>query len=263
MGKARKPLVALFVALVAFFVFVGATRFYINQNVELLSVVAAAEPVPPRTRIEASKLKITHIPKGYAPKDFAPTVDIFVNESYFTGEIGLNAGEILTRSKVFTDENIAHSHTLTLAPDETILGISTDLVRSAGASVYPGSRVRALAYVAPRQDSWQNTSDSSRVEVIFDNLRVVGTVNTEANDTSTQEQRGRVPSVIKIAVTHEQERVLIRYQEEHRVWFTVLPENYKPDPKLEDFFKRAAQLPDPITKEDPKESEPGLIRSFN
>lgn len=238
MSKARKPVVALIIAFVVFVSFVGATRFYISQNVDLVSVVAANDSIPPRTQIGPNMLKVIEIPRGYAPDDAAPNVNVFQDEVYYTGELGLHAGEIITKEKVFTEDAMAQAHTLTLAPNETILGISTDLVRSAGASIYPGSKVRALAYVEPVKEGWDGVIEPSRVEVIFDNIRVVGIINSEAHDTSDLEQRGRVPSVVKIAVTPEQERILIQYQEEHRVWFTVLPEGYVPDPNIEDYYVR-------------------------
>ncbi len=238
MNKARKPLVAILIALIIFISFVGATRYYINQNVNLVHVVAAAEPIPPRTEIHPEKLKVIQVPQGHVPDDAAPNTNIFSEEVYYTGEIGLHPGEIITKQKVFTEDNIAYSHTLTLDPDETILGVSTDLVRSAGASVYPGSRIRALAYIPPYENRQEERTEPSRVEIIFDNLKVVGVVNMEALDTSQQEQRGKIPAVIKLAVTPEQERVLIGYQEGYRVWFTILPENYEPDPEIEDYYYR-------------------------
>ncbi len=230
MSKIRKPIVALIIALIVFIGFVGATNYYISQNVDLVKVVSASESIPPRTEIVPGMLKITEIPRGYVPDGAAPNINIFKDDTYYTGELGLFAGEIVTKEKVFTADAMEQAHTLTLAAGESIMGISTDLVRSAGASIYPGSRVRALSYIEP--GGWQG-ADPSKVEVLFDNIRVVGVVNSEAHDTSTQEQRGRVPAVIKIAVTPEQERVLIKHHEENTIWFVVLPEGYQPSKAIE------------------------------
>jgi len=237
--KSRKPLVAFILALVVFFGFIGAAKFYISINVELVQAVAAAEKIPPRTEISPEMLKVIQVPKGYLPEGSAPSVEIFARNKYYTGEIGLHPGEIVTKNKVFTEEEIAYSYALTLPPDMTILGVSTDLVRSAGASIYPGAKVRALAYI-PAKELRREVIRPSSVEVIFDNIQVVGVVNTEGAETTAEDQRRKVPSVVKLAVTHDQEKVLIRYQEEkgYKVWFTVLPENYQPDPNIKDYYYR-------------------------
>jgi Flp pilus assembly protein CpaB len=227
MGKAKKPLAALFIALLATGVFAGATYFYVSQHIQLVTVVTAAAPIPPRTRVEPAMLRMAQVPVSAAPQDFAPGKNVFAEQEFFTGEIGLHAGEIVTRGKVFKPEDIVHAHTLTLAPGESILGVATDLARSAGGAIFPGSRVRALAYIKPdaRQETEQPPAEEpARVKVLFDNLRVVGVINSEAADATDKEQRSRVPAVVKLAVNQEQSRVLIRHQEEHRVWFAVLPE---------------------------------------
>ncbi|MBS4020863.1 MAG: hypothetical protein KGZ79_00370 [Dethiobacter sp.] len=220
----RKKLTAVLITLFIFASFVIATKFYISQNIELVRVVATAEAIPPRTEITSGMLKMAQVPKGYAPANAAWGIEIFTKDVYFTGELGLHAGEVITQEKVYTQEALANSHVLALAPNETVLGISTDLLRSAGASIYPGSKIRALAYKEPLKGQWQEVIRPSEVQVIFDNLRVVGVVNAEAGDASIEEKRGKVPAVVKVAVTHEQERVLIQYQEEHKVWFTILRE---------------------------------------
>lgn len=231
MGKAKKPLAAFLIALFATGVFAGATYFYVSQHVRLVTVVTAAAPIPPRTRVEPAMLRMAQVPESAAPDDYAPGISVFAEQEFFTGEIGLHAGEIVTRSKVFKPEDIVHAHTLTLAPGESILGVATDLARSAGGAIFPGSRVRALAYIKPdpRQETEQMrgqppVEEPARVKVLFDNLRVVGVINSEAADATDEKQRSRVPAVVKLAVNQEQSRVLIRHQEEHRVWFAVLPE---------------------------------------
>ena len=45
--KSRKPLTAIIIAVVIFLAFVITTRFYIRQQVDLVSVVAAADNIPP------------------------------------------------------------------------------------------------------------------------------------------------------------------------------------------------------------------------
>ncbi len=237
--KSRKPLTAIIIAVVIFLAFVITTRFYIRQQVDLVSVVAAADNIPPRTEIKPENLTVVDVPRGVVPDGAAPRVDIFAEEKYFTKEIGLHRGEILTKSKVGTQEEIAHSDALGLNPGETIIGVQTDLTRSAGGTIYPGSRVRALAYIPPKTSGWQGETEPSRVEVIFDNLRVVGVINSDGEDASEQESRSSIPAVVTLAITPEQEKVLVRYQEEqgYSIWFTVLPENYEPVP-LEDYYYR-------------------------
>jgi len=92
--------------------FVITTRFYIRQQVDLVSVVAAADNIPPRTEIKPENLTVVDVPRGVVPDGAAPRVDIFAEEKYFTREIGLHRGEILTKSKVGTLEEIAHSDAL-------------------------------------------------------------------------------------------------------------------------------------------------------
>lgn len=54
-----------------------------------------------------------------------------------------------------------------------------------------------------------------------------------------ERRRRKDKAVVTLAVTPEQEKVLVRYQEEqgYSIWFTVLPENYEPVP-LEDYYCR-------------------------
>lgn len=240
MSRLRKPMVALLIAVVVFASFVIATNFYLSQNISLVNVVVAAEAIQPRTEIRPEMLKIESVPKGYLPEGYTSNIDMFTNNTFYSGEIGLHAGEILTRDKAFTEEQIAHSYAMTLAPDKTILGVSTNLIRSAGAAVYTGSRVRALAYI-PAVVERGEIIKPSNVEVIFDDLNVIGIINSEGSDTSVEDQKRKIPSVVQLEVSHEQERVLIKYQEEYNIWFVVLPENYEPDPNIQDYYYRVKQ----------------------
>jgi len=90
--KSRKPLTAIIIAVVIFLAFVITTRFYIRQQVDLVSVVAAADNIPPRTEIKPENLTVVDVPRGVVPDGAAPRVDIFAEEKYFTREIGLRVG---------------------------------------------------------------------------------------------------------------------------------------------------------------------------
>ena len=228
----KNKLKAILVAVVVFASFFGLTQLYISQHVQFENVVGAAENISPRTKITKDNITIKQVPKATVPDTAAPSLDIFAETEYFTGEIGLHAGEILTKEKVFTYDDMDNSDTLLLEDNETIVGIETDLPRSAGASIRPGSRVRAWAYISPPVEGAQ-----SNVELIFDNLKVLGVVNAEATATD-EEDRSRIPAVVRVAATPEQEKVLIKYQEDNKIWLTVLPEDYEPDPTLEDYFAR-------------------------
>lgn len=241
-SKYRKPLVAFLIALIAFLTFVGATRYYISQHVNTVSVLATSTEIMPLTKITPEMLTEKQVPQGHVPEGAAPVSagNMFAETSHFTGEVGLHSNEVITQDKIFTESELPHADMAAMEENKTILGVSTDLVRSAGAFVFPGTHVRAIGYM-------ELEGEHPKAEVIYDNLRVVDSLDSSGVPIDSGEGRNAVPSVLRLAVTPEQERVLIEYQEQADVWFTVLPEGYEPQEQFD--------TPEPVLA-DESEDEP-------
>ncbi len=216
MRKWLKVLIILFTgAAVAGITFL-VNSAYIDKHTRLVSVVVAAEDIPPHNRVKGYHMSEAVI--SSVPDDAVTDPAILSEQEWYAGSLGIGKGDIIRKSRINNVETNPFGKALALKDKKVLVGVKTDQVMSAGSNIKPGVLVNALVFIpSDNRSRPENTVIGPDQDGLLSGLLVREIQNADTNAPSgTGRESQPVVAVIETSIPAAQKLVL--YQEIGKVY---------------------------------------------
>ena len=224
---------------VVFVVTYGLNRTYLRQVAETKTVITAKYMLLPGKPLVAGDLALTEKPVFGLGEDYAQDIDtLLLSGPWYIGELGLGAGDVLrpNRLRNAADTGGFMRWEMQRRDDVRLIAVETNLVRSSGNWLWPGTMVDAFVYL-PAKDSYDDPQPARIIGprddpflqalLVIDKRNNSGASLQEGSDASGESMetynRDTIPTVVTLMVDiHDVERVkaLISYNEEGEIYFS-------------------------------------------
>jgi len=136
----RKGLILILLSLIlGVGTFIGL-YFYVKAVADEIAVVAAAQDIPPYTKITKEMLKTVNMPRHYISDEAAPKIDFVVG--MYTGSYGIFEDSVITRNMVKKEDEVKDRILKNqIPPGSRAIAIDVDFVKSVAGIIRPGDYV--------------------------------------------------------------------------------------------------------------------------
>ncbi|MFY9173750.1 MAG: SAF domain-containing protein [Peptococcia bacterium] len=225
-----KTLLVMIVFVVIFYVTFKINNRYIRENTEMVRVAVAIREIPAYTQIKEEDLILAKRPLSVIPKDAVyDTKELLESGTYYTGEFGLEAGDILRVERLFlSDQNPLGSLARLRDENKMLIAVNTNLVQSTANLVIPGAVVDAVVFIAGDNETPDQVISPLEDPRLGD-LLVVDKKNSEAA-IPAEKGRDAIPAVITIMLEREEldiAEALVSYNELGSIY--LLPVGFEGD----------------------------------
>jgi len=231
-GRRRiwKTLLVVTVFVAIFYATFTINNRYITANTEMARVAVAMRDIPAYSQIREEDLILAKRPLSVIPRDAVYDIKEFLGSgTYYTGEFGLEAGDILRAERLsLTDQNPLGSLARLRDENKMLIAVNTNLVQSTANLVIPGAVVDAVVFI-PGDNETPDQIISPLEDPRLGNLLIVDKKNA---DSAVPEEKGReaIPAVITIMLKREEldiAEALVSYNERGSIY--LLPVGFEGD----------------------------------
>ncbi|GEM_PF-2310606 len=203
---------------------------YLQKVSETAPVVAARRTLSPGTLLTVEDLIVTERPLAGLGDDYCRDISaLFETGEWYTDTIGLGKGDVLRPSRLVKESVTEESLLQRLSKEQKcLIAVETDLVRSCGNWLAPGTRVDGWVYISGKDgfDTVPEQVIGPLEDPCLSNLLIVDKKNKNAmpleslNDEAIKDP---LPVVLTLMVEQNDEeriRALVRYNEIGKIYFS-------------------------------------------
>lgn len=191
LGKVKLKKKQIWLGVLIALLFVGGSEIMYRMRIDLVEVVVAASPIPPRTKIEASMLKTIKVPKTALPKE------IYVEANQVVG-LYTDIATSLVPDAYFFKPILFHDYELPDEPQQMLkegqvaFSINADLLKTSGNTLIAGQYVDVYG-------SLYRSNQEPIVDKVVENVRIVAIKDAKGNDVVIRNS-SQTPKVIILAI---------------------------------------------------------------
>lgn len=217
-------------------VFTGVALYmnksYVDARVQTRAVLVPKENIKPFHSLK-DNLTVRDVVVSEIPSDAIVDAADLQGQEWYTGDVGLIKGTPIRKSLITTSKTSPFGQALSVKQGNKLIGVATDLARSAGDSIKPGVLVDAYVYIKGDQQRRAMTIGPNE-DPDLAALLVRDRQNQEGVTVGEQENKSRVPVVAVLEVSDKIGIKLVQYQEEGKVY--LLPSGVDKD-YIEQYLK--------------------------
>lgn len=235
----KKRLALLVLALVCTGISLYLTQKYVQDNLREKAVVVFRRDVQPNTRISTEMVELKQVGATGLHAQAVTNIQEVIGKYSSAQEM---AGEIVLNNKLGTEAEIPQGYLYGLQPDERVIAVATDLIRSAGGTVQTGDIVDLIVVLDEKfggEPQAKTFLQQVRVIDVRDpGARKLSEVNREGQQKEAQGQiinnstQKQLPGAVVLAVKPYQAEQIALYQKLGEITLTINPKQTKTFPTV-------------------------------
>jgi len=203
--------------------------WYVQQNLQEVTVVAVSKDLPPYTRLTEGMVELKKVAVNGLHSRAATNLSSVLNKYTTTPFV---AGEIILTNKISSANRLPKGYLHQLKPEERVIAISTDLTKSVGGTVKPGDLVDLIVVLE------EKVAGRNLAKTFLQQVRVIDVRDPNAKQLDEKTQKDeqqiintnqkKVPGAVLLAVQSQQAEQIALYQKLGEITLVVNPVNAKP-----------------------------------
>ncbi|KNZ69036.1 hypothetical protein Tfer_2280 [Thermincola ferriacetica] len=204
-------------------------KSYIAQHTDLKPVVVAKETVTPYNPI--TKYELVKKVRSSIPEDAVTDPKYLEKKKWYAGKLGIGAGDIIRKSRIVDEDSNPFGKAISLTDNKVLVGVETNLVKSAGANIKPGVKVNALVFKPANDRSEQDTVITPNENPLLGNILVKQVLNSQATNVAGKGKEA-MPTVAVLETTVPVAKLLVLYQETGKIYLAPVGVDIKTASKI-------------------------------